>query len=265
MPEPSTSLLTVARADDGVAVVTLDDAPRRNAMTAELTAAWAVTMDALAHDGGLRALVLTGAGPSFSSGGDLGWIAGDPGETVEALRTRMLDFYRTWLAVLDLDVPTVAAVNGPAVGAGLCLALACDLRVAAPSAVFSAPFVRLGMHPGMGATSLLPGAVGAALARDMLLTGRPVDADEALRAGLVSRILPADGFLEAALEVGRAIAATAPIASRATTASLRPRAADLDATLRHEAAEQAATLVSDDLQEGLSAARQRRTPVFRGH
>ena len=100
----------------------------------------------------------------------------------------MIGFYRAWLSIRDLEVPTIAAINGPAVGAGLCLALACDLRYAATSARMSVPFVKLGMHAGMAATYTLPNVVGEAHARDLLLTGRMVGAEEALRIGLVSEV-----------------------------------------------------------------------------
>src|SRR6185436_18338998 len=127
---------------------------------------------------GLRAVVVSGAGSAFCSGGNTSWIASEPDATVDELRERMLPFYRAWLSIRRLEVPTIAAVNGPAIGAGLCLALACDLRYAAASARLGAPFVRLGMNPGMAATYLLPDAVGEANARELLLTGRTVEADE---------------------------------------------------------------------------------------
>ena len=115
----------------------------------------------------------------------------------------MLPFYRAWLAIRSLEVPTIAAVNGAAIGAGLCLALACDIRYAATSARLGVPFVKLGMHPGMAATWSLPEVVGPAAARDLLLTGRLVDADEALRLGLVSRVIDDATFLDEVLAVGR--------------------------------------------------------------
>src|SRR5918993_3799516 len=102
----------------------------------------------------------------------------------------MLPFYRTWLAVRDLEVPTIAAVNGPAVGAGLALALACDLRYAVPTARLSAPFTALGIHPGMATTWLLPEVVGLAAARDLLPTGRAVTGADAGAFGLGNRTLP---------------------------------------------------------------------------
>ncbi len=262
MPE---SHLRVDRPSIGVVLLTLDHPDRRNAMSASMTASWSRVMAELAEDPDLRVLVVTGAGSAFCSGGDTSWIAGEPDASVADLRGRMLPFYRAWLSVLDLDVPTVAAVNGPAIGAGLCLALACDLRFAAAGATLGAPFVRLGMHPGMAATWLLPDVVGAAHARDLLLTGRTVDADEALRMGLVSRVLEEDGFLDAVLDTAAGIAATAPVASRLTTRALRGgRHADLAAALQWEALAQPVTLATDDLQEGIAAAREGRTPRFTG-
>jgi len=261
----SESHLSVTRPSPGVVLATLDHPAQRNAMSAPMTRAWTDLMADLAEDRELRVLVVTGAGSAFCSGGDTSWIAGEPEATVADLRARMLPFYRAWLSVLDLDVPTIAAVNGPAVGAGLCLALACDLRYAAAGARFSAPFVRLGMHPGMAATWLLPDVVGSAHARDLLLTGRTVDADEALRMGLVSGVVEEEAFLGSVLETAAGIAATAPVASRLTTRALRGGGhADLGSALRWEALAQPVTLATDDLQEGVRAARERRIPRFTG-
>jgi enoyl-CoA hydratase len=177
----------------------------------------------------------------------------------------MIAFYRAWLEIRRLEVPTIAAVNGPAVGAGLCLALACDLRYAAAGAIFSAPFVRLGMHPGMAATYLLPNVVGDAHARDLLLTGRSVDAEEARSLGLVTRVHPDAEFAEAVQEIADGIAATAPVPSRYTTAALRNGGhLDLESAIQWEALAQPITLATEDLQEGVRAAREKRPPSFRG-
>ena len=257
--------LRVTRPSQGVVLATLANPDQRNAMSGPMTEAWTELMADLATDPDLRVLVVTGEGSAFCSGGDTSWIAAEPDASVGDLRARMLPFYRAWLSVLDLDVPTLAAVNGPAIGAGLCLALACDVRYAASRARLGAPFVRLGMHPGMAATCLLPDVVGPAHARDLLLTGRTVDADEALRLGLVSRVLEPDGFLDTVLETAAGIAATAPLASRLTTRALRGGGhADLDSALRWEALAQPVTLATDDLQEGIRAARERRVPRFNG-
>src|SRR4051795_9679687 len=205
---PDYQHLRVDRPSEGVALLTLDNPELRNAMSDEMTASWVAAVEELAADRSVRAVVVTGEGSAFCSGGDTSWIAGEPDASVDQLRTRMMAFYRAWLSLRRLGVPTIAAVNGPAIGAGLCLALACDLRYAAAVARLGAPFVKLGMHPGMAATYLLPNVVGPAAARDLLLTGRTVDAEEALRLGLVSRVLPGDGFLDAVLATAADVAAT---------------------------------------------------------
>src|SRR6476469_10234112 len=192
MTDTAPAHLRVDRRDDGVAVLTLDNPDQRNAMSDEMTASWVAAVDELAGDRGLRAVVVTGEGSAFCSGGNTSWTATEPDATVDHLRTRMMAFYRAWLSIRRLEVPTIAAVNGPAIGAGLCLALACDLRYAASGARLGVPFVKLGMHAGMAATYLLPNVVGPAHARDLLLTGRTVEADEALGLGLVSRVFAPD-------------------------------------------------------------------------
>ncbi len=257
--------LRLERPSDGVALLTLANPDQRNAMSDQMTDSWVAAVDALAADRSVRAVVVTGEGSAFCSGGNTSWIASEPDATVDHLRTRMIAFYRAWLAIRRLEVPTIAAVNGPAIGAGLCLALACDLRYAARGARLGAPFVKLGMHAGMAGTYLLPNVVGEAHARDLLLTGRLVDADEALRLGLVSRVIEPESFLDEVLETAAGIAATAPIASRLTKLALRDGGhADLEACLQWEALAQPVTLATEDLQEGIRAAQEKRAPAFQG-
>jgi enoyl-CoA hydratase len=267
MPAESSDLthLRLEHPSPGVARLVLDNPAQRNAMSEAMTRSWGQAIDLIAADPEVRVVVVTGEGTAFCSGGDPRWIAGDPDASVDRLRTRMIAFYRAWLEIRRLEVPTIAAVNGPAVGAGLCLALACDLRYAAAGATFSAPFVRLGMHPGMAATYLLPNVVGDAHARDLLLTGRSVDAEEARSLGLVTRVHPDAEFAEAVQEIADGIAATAPVPSRYTTAALRNGGhLDLESAIQWEALAQPITLATEDLQEGVRAAREKRPPSFRG-
>lgn len=257
--------LRIDRPSEGVVLLTLDNPDQRNAMSEEMTSSWVAAIDEIAADRSVRAVVVTGAGSAFCSGGDTSWIASEPDATVDRLRTRMVAFYRAWLAIRRLEVPTIAAINGAAIGAGLCMALACDLRYAASSAKLGAPFVKLGMHPGMAATYLLPNVVGDAHARDLLLTGRVADAEESLRLGMVSRVLPDETFLDDVLEVAEGIAATAPIPSRYTTLALRNGGhEDFESALQWEALAQPITLATADLQEGIKAAQERRPPRFTG-
>ena len=262
---PELAHLRLERPEDGIAVLTLDNPDQRNAMSDQMTAAWVGAVDELADDRSVRVVVVTGEGSAFCSGGNTGWIASEPDATVDELRTRMLPFYRAWLSIRRLEVPTIAAVNGPAIGAGLCLALACDIRYAAAGARLGVPFVRLGMHAGMAGTWLLPEVVGPAHARDLLLTGRVVDAEEALRLGLVSRVIDPASFREEVMATAREVAATAPIASRLTKLALADGGhADFESGLQWEAMAQPLTLATEDLQEGIRAAREKRAPEFRG-
>jgi len=257
--------LRLSRPYDGVVVLTLDNPDRRNAMSEEMTASWVAAIDELAADGSVRAVVVTGEGTAFCSGGNTGWIASEPDVAVDHLRTRMIAFYRAWLSIRKLEVPTIAAVNGPAIGAGLCLALACDLRYAARSATFAVPFVRLGMNPGMAATYLLPNVVGHANARDLLITGRVADAEESLRLGLVSRVIPDESLLEEVTKVASGIAANAPIPTRYSTVALRDGGhADFESAIQWEALAQPITLATADLQEGIAASKEKRAPRFTG-
>jgi enoyl-CoA hydratase len=257
--------LAVSRPRERVVLLTLDNAAARNAMSEEMTASWVSAIDALVGDPSVGAVVVTGAGSAFCSGGNTSWIASEPDASVDALRSRMSAFYRAWLSIRRLEVPTIAAINGPAVGAGLCVALACDLRYAASSARMGAPFVKLGMHPGMASTYLFPNVVGDAVARDLLLTGRMVDADEALRLGLVARTFTAETFLADVLDVAAGVAQTAPIASRLTKVALQGGGhADFETALQWEALAQPITLATQDLQEGIRAAQEKQAPEFRG-
>lgn len=257
--------LSLTRPADGVALLTLDNPDLRNAMSDEMTASWSRAVQELKADRSVRAVVVTGRGSAFCSGGNTSWIASEPGATVDHLRSRMIAFYRAWLSIRELEVPTIAAINGAAIGAGLCLALACDVRYAASGARLGVPFVKLGMHAGMAGTYLLPNVIGPAHARDLLLTGRVVDADEALRLGLVSRVIDPATFEAEILQSAVGIAETAPIASRLTKLALRDGGhRDVESCIQWEAMAQPITLATADLQEGIRASQDRRKPDFRG-
>ncbi len=261
---PSLTHLRLERPSAGVAVLVLDLPELRNAMSDEMTASWVRAVDHLAADPTVRVVVVTGEGKGFCSGGNLSWLASEPDATVDDLRARMLPFYRAWLSIRRLEVPTIAAINGAAIGAGLCLALACDLRYAARGARMGVPFTKLGIHPGMAGTHLLPGVVGPAAARDLFLTGRIVDADEALGLGLVSRVWEPEDFRAGVLETAADIAAAAPIATRLTKRALQHGHASIETALEWEGLAQPVTLATADLLEGIRAAQEKRPPVFTG-
>ena len=268
---PATELVRLIR-DGDIATLLFNDPDRRNAMTRAMGEAFRDRVADLASDPSLRAVVISGSGRAFSAGGDLDMLdqqaisgAAAPGRAWRGIRDEMSSFYRLFLAVRDLHCPTIAAIQGAAVGAGLCVALGCDIRYVASEAQLGLNFAKLGVHPGMAATWTLPRLVGSALAAELLFTGRLIDGAEALRIGLASRALPAAEVLAEAQQTAREIAANAPIAVRAIKRALaRSEAASLEDQLQFEASEQARTFETADAREGIAAIRERRTPRFTG-
>jgi enoyl-CoA hydratase len=268
----SDSLVLLTR-DDAVATLTFNDPERHNAMTSAMGEAFAARVAELGADASVRAVVLTGAGRAFSAGGDLEMIArraqagaDDPGgPTRQANFDGMRAFYELFLAVRGLPCPSVAAIHGYAIGAGLCVALACDLRIAARDATLSLNFAQLGIHPGMGATWTLPRVVGPAQAADLLMTGRRIDGTEAARIGLVSRCTEPDALQDEALAMARTLASNGPVALRGIRAALdQSLGTSLPEQLAFEAQQQALCYETRDLQEGIRASRERRKPQFKG-
>ena len=256
------------RRDDGVAVVTLHDPERRNAMTPEMGDALRDTFLELATDDDLRVAVLTGTPPAFSAGGDLGMLEDHARRTREEgfdATDEMRSFYDRFLELRALPVPVIAAVNGHAVGAGLCVALACDLRFVAHEAKVGLNFSRLALHPGMGGSWFLPRILGEQRAAKWLYTGRLFSGTDAAADGLALEALPATDVLPAALSLAEEIAAASPLVVRQlrTTLAASPTN-DLDEQLDLEASMQAVNYGTDDLAEGLAAGRQRRDPTFTG-
>lgn len=267
----SQTLVQVDR-DGDVATVTFNDPDRLNAMTEAMGRAFSESVAALEADTSLRAVVLTGAGRAFSAGGDLEWIEAqadtaqaDPGGARAQVRDTMRGFYQLFLSLRDLPCPTIAALNGHAIGAGLCVALACDMRLASRKAKLGLNFSRLGLHPGMGATWTLPRLVGPAHAAELLYSGRTVDGEEAARIGMANRALDPEEVLPQARLLASAIAQAAPIANRGVKRALaQSPGATLAEQLNFEASEQSVCFESNDVREGLAAVRERRDPRFDG-
>ena len=200
---------------DAVATLTLSDLARKNAMSPELGDALEARVREVSARKDVRAVVLTGAGGAFSAGGDLAMLEQLRSLPFEEARRFMLSFYRRYLSVVDLPVPVVAAVEGPAIGAGLCVALACDLVLVSETSKLALNFVQLGLHPGMGATYLLPRKVGAQRAAELLFTGRRFDGKEAVSMGLALEAEVPGHVLDRARALAGHLASGAPLAVRA--------------------------------------------------
>jgi enoyl-CoA hydratase/carnithine racemase len=250
---------------DGVATLTFDQPAKRNAMTVRMGEEIAAVLGDLPSRDDVRALVVTGAGGSFSAGGDLVLIEANRRRPPEEVRQIMRAYYDDYLALVRVPVPTIAAIQGYAVGGGLALALACDLRYAAEDAQLGVNFARLGLHPGMASTLTLPRAVGPARALELFYTGRLMSGREAEAFGLVNRAVPGAELLATARATAATIARSAPLVvrmvKRAVYQGLEPA---VDRAIEYEAFCQAITFGTADLGEGLAAARERREPRFEG-
>ncbi|GAA1384553.1 enoyl-CoA hydratase-related protein [Pseudonocardia kongjuensis] len=231
--------------DDGVAVLTLDRPQRRNALHRPLLDGLPGLVAALDADPAVRVIVLTGRGGAFCAGGDLDVIGALGDEPPERARARMAREFSTTVRLVRATTPTLAAVDGAAVGAGAALALACDLRIGSPSAFLAVPFVRMALVPDWGISRLLSRAVGPGRATEIALSARRVGAAEALRIGLLDEI--ADDPLAAALERAAVLAATPPEAARRTVALIHDAAdATVEEAVQREITEQIAQLASPE-------------------
>lgn len=249
-------------------LVTINRPDTRNALSGEdMFAAFENLVDGLNNDLSVRAAVLTGAGTAFCSGGNVadmrertGMFAGTPEDITQRYR---LGIQRIPRAFQRLQVPIIAAVNGPAIGAGNDLACMCDIRIASTTARFAESFVKVGIVPGDGGAWLLPRVVGFSRAAEMALTGDSIDAQEALQLGLVSKVVPGDTLLNEALALGQRIAANPPQALRWTKQLLQQaRSGTLNEALEMAGQLQGLAHHTADHAEAVQAFFDKRQPVF---
>lgn len=253
-----------------IQVWTLDRAERLNAIPDPTDGqAFARACEAANNDPSLRCVVLTGAGRAFSAGGDLKAMR-DRRDLFSGTGTDLRQSYRRVVhqivrSLYDLELPLIAAVNGPAMGLGGDIAGLADIRIASTEARFGAPFLRLGILPGDGGAWLLPRNVGYARAAELLFTGRTLEAREALDWGLVSKVVEPEALMEQAMDLARQVAVQPPQALRMTKTLLRQgREVSFDALLEMTAAMQALAHLTDDHAEGVAAVLGKRAPDFKG-
>jgi 2-(1,2-epoxy-1,2-dihydrophenyl)acetyl-CoA isomerase len=250
--------------DGPVATLTLDRPAAMNALTVPVKLALREALESLAVDRSVRVVILTGAGRAFCAGQDLAEREQPDAAPLEVeVRERYNPVIR---ALRTMGQPVIAAVNGAAAGAGASLAFACDLRIAAEEARFILAFGRLGLVPDSGASWFLPRLVGPAKAAELALLGDPIDAAEALRLGLVSKVVPGDQLMTEARAMADRLAEAAPLALALTKTALdRAMTIDLDEALEGEAKLQGIAGASADHAEGLAAFREKRSPRFTGN
>jgi len=250
--------------DKKVAVLTLNNPSKMNALTEPMGDALMSVVEKLKSENNIRAAILTGAGKAFSAGGDLEWLLARHRDTPENNIRIMQEFYKRFLIMREVPIPVIAAINGPAIGAGLCLAVGgADIRVAGDGAKLGVTFTKLGLHPGMAATHFLPKLVGPQVAADLLLTGRIVDAKEAVALGLVSSC--SSSALTGALQLADQISQAAPVSVRTLVQTLRRKQeVGLEDAYRTEATAQSICYPTNDLAEGVKALQEKRKPIFTG-
>ena len=247
---------------DRIATITVNRPDKLNALNNRVIAELGEMIDSLRADRDVGGIILTGAGRAFVAGADISELEQVAGDSAEALAKRGQSVFRRFETS---PKPTIAAVNGFALGGGCELAMACHVRIASENAKFGQPEVKLGLIPGYGGTQRLPRLVGKGRALQLLLTGEMIDAQEALRIGLVNRVVAADELLASANAMMRAMLANAPLALAACVDSVNDGAdTALDTALALEASAFGRLGATDDKREGTRAFLEKRAPKFTG-
>jgi enoyl-CoA hydratase/carnithine racemase len=252
---------------EGITTITLNRPEKLNAFIGHMRRDLAEALEHAGSDRAVKVVVVTGAGRAFCSGGDIGFMAelmdrGDSDEFARILGAGR----RVILAIRSMTKPVIAAINGPAAGAGLNLALACDLRIAASNATFTQSFVKVGLHPDWGGTYFLPRLVPPNKACELFFLGDSIDAAEALRLNLVNQVVAPEELENATLQLAERLRATPPIAIAAVKQAIYMSGeSSLDEMMRYETESQLRCFQSEDGHEGVRAFFEKRDPRFTGH
>lgn len=265
-----TPFINYEQSEGGIVTLTMNRPEQRNALseTSDMLA-FVEACERIRSDPAVRLVILTGAGTAFSAGGNIkhmrakrGFASGSP---LDIRNAYLAGIARVPLALYELDVPTIAAVNGPAIGAGMDLACMCDIRIASDAASFASSFVKVGIVPGDGGAWLLSRTVGPAKALELMLHGETIAADEALRIGLVTQVVPAAELMAAALAFGQRIARHPPQVVRLTKRLMREsQHVSLKTSLELSSAFQALAHYTQDHAEAVDAFIEKRAPSFQG-
>ncbi|HXS00969.1 MAG TPA: enoyl-CoA hydratase [Pyrinomonadaceae bacterium] len=258
--------IQVAEADC-ITTITLNRPDKLNAFVGHMRRDLAEALEHAGSDRGTRVVIITGAGRAFCAGGDIAFMA-------ELMQRRDAEEFsrilgagrRVILAIREMTKPVIAAINGPASGAGFNLALACDIRIAANTATFSQSFAKVGLHPDWGGTYFLPRLVTPNKACEMFFLGESIDAAEAARLGIVNQVVAPEELESATMQLAQRLRAAPPIAlAAAKHAVYVSQASELDEMLRYETEAQLRCFDSDDGHEGVHAFLEKREPKFTGH
>ena len=264
-PAPAAPVLLEAK-HDGIATLVMNRPDRLNALNTELVTALNDALGRLAKDASVRVVVLTGAGRAFCAGGDLALLAqGRETGAIRGLQLLLASGTQAVLTMRTMPQPVIAAVNGAAAGAGMNIALAADMRIAAEEAMFGQNFAKVGLFPDFGGTYFLTQLVGPAKAAELFYTGDMIDAKTALRLGIVNQVVPASQLEAEVRSLAQKIAQGPPLPIRAVKKTLFGSEQDkLTLALGQEVEEQVRSYLSDDCKEGIQAFFEKRPPKFRG-
>jgi enoyl-CoA hydratase/carnithine racemase len=258
----------IYKVDNLVATITLNRPETLNALTPGMRKSFAAVLELAENDDNVRVIVITGAGKGFCSGGDVKAMnearksgkASVMDDRIDPIRDRIV------MALRDSTKPIIAAVNGAAAGAGMNIALACDIRIAADTAKFGETFSRRGLHPDWGGTYFLPRIVGTAKACELIWSGKMINAQDALELGIVSQLETPDALMTTTLEMANSFAAGPPIVIRmAKRAIYRSLDSTLREALEYETYAQNTCSGTQDAKEGIAAFVEKREPVFTGN
>jgi len=249
----------------GVAFIALNRPDKRNALNSALISGISSALSNLAHDSDVRAIVITGKGKTFCAGGDLQSHPALWTNDAEARDQSIRTAQAVILGIRSIEVPIIAAINGDALGAGLDLAMACDLRIASEGARFAATFSKIGLVPDMGGTYFLPRVVGIAKTLEMLLTGGFVSAQEAAHLGLVNRVVASRELLRETAALAEQLASGPTQAYRLLKKAVYSHwQMDIKEALEEERRSQNFLIATDDVREGIAAFLEKRVPAFKG-
>ena len=251
---------------EGVATITLNRPEKMNAFGGLMRQEIVETLETAASDDQVRAVVVTGAGKAFCTGGDVNeFVDGSVQALAKQVSSQRHAMCQAVLIINQMEKPVIASVNGVAAGGGCNLALSCDIRLASDRARFGQVFTRRGVHPDWGGIYFLPRLVGYAKAAELIFSGEVIDADEALRLGMVNRVVPHEELADKTRELARRIAGNAPLPIAFAKRGLQNfQKWDLAQALDYESYVLELLMKSEDLVEGFTAFLEKRTPVFKG-
>ncbi|MBF7083006.1 enoyl-CoA hydratase/isomerase family protein [Desulfallas sp. Bu1-1] len=244
-------------------LITLENPKKKNVISSKLISEMLEALNEIEADNNLRVTVITGSGDSFCAGYDISELAG--AKSGREFYPRARNIHKLFLEMEDKEKPIIAAINGITMGGGLEMSMACDIRIAAESAVFAVPEIHVGLLPAAGGMTRLPRLVGVGMAKELIFTGRRVTAEEALRIGLLNKVVPDNQLMDEVMQMAKLIASRPPISIAVGKYTVNQNIqTDIYSATINESKSLIKLLDTEDTQEGLNAFLEKRTAVFKG-